>query len=139
MSSVYPGSISDKDITVKSGILNPALWRPKEGLMADRGFTIRDYTDTLQIELFIPAFLKGRNQLPEPEMILSQQISTERVHVERMIQRLKTYHILSGRAIPINMMGSLNQIVVVCALLANFQDPIIAPKKDLQEISPDQN
>ena len=108
--------------------------------MADRGFTIRDYTDTLRIELFIPAFLQGRDQLPEPEIILSQQIATERIHVERMIQRLKTYHILSGRAIPMNMMGSLNQIVAVCALLANFQDPIIAPpKKDLQEISSAQN
>ena len=126
ISSVYPGSISDKDITLKSGILNPALWNPGEGLMADRGFTVKDYTDTLNVKHIIPAFLCGRDQLSEEELITSQQIASERIHVERMIQRLKTYHIFD-KVIPLNMMGSLNQIVAVCGLLSNFQDPIIAP------------
>ena len=92
--------------------------------MADRGFTVKDYTDNLNIKLVIPAFLKGRNQLSEEEVIQTQQIASERIHVERMIQRLKTYHIF----IPMSMMSSLNQIVTVCALLSNFQDPIIAPQ-----------
>ena len=127
ISSVFPGSISDKEITVRSGILNPSLWNPGEGLMADRGFTVKDYTDNLNIKLVIPAFLKGRDQLSEEEVIQTQQIASERIHVERMIQRLKTYHIFD-RVIPMNMMGSLNQIITVCALLSNFQDPIIAPE-----------
>ena len=127
ISSVFPGSISDKEITVRSGLLNPALWNPGEGIMADRGFTVKDYTDNLNIKLVIPAFLKGRDQLSEEEVVLSQQIASERIHVERMIQRLKTYHIFD-RVIPISMMGSLNQIISVCALLSNFQDPIIAAK-----------
>ena len=127
ISPVFPGSISDKEITVRSGLLKPALWNPGEGLMADRGFTIKDYTDNLNIKLVIPAFLKGRDQLSEAEVIQSQQIASERIHVERMIQRLKTYHIFD-RVIPMSMMGSLNQIITVCALLSNFQDPIIAPQ-----------
>ena len=127
ISSVFPGSISDKDITVRSGLLNPSLWNSGEGIMADRGFTIRDYTDNLNIKLVIPAFLQGRDQLSEEEVIITQQIASERIHVERMIQRLKTYHIFD-RVIPLSMMGSLNQIITVCALLANFQDPIIAPQ-----------
>ena len=61
--------------------------------MADRGFTVKDYTDPLHIKLVIPAFFKGRDHLSEEELILSQQIASERIHVERMIQRLKTYHI----------------------------------------------
>ena len=126
ISDVFPGSVSDKDITVKSGLLSPNFWNPGEGLMADRGFTVKDYTDTLHVKLIIPAFLKGRDQLSEEELILSQQIASERIHVERMIQRLKTYHVFD-RVIPINMLGSLNQIIAVCGLLSNFQDPIIAP------------
>jgi hypothetical protein len=125
VSQVCPGSISDKDITVKSGILNKELWSPDEGLMADRGFTIKDYTDPLKVELVIPAFLNGRDALEPDESITSAQIAAERIHVERMIQRLKTFHIF-GRVVPMNMMGSLNQIITVCAILANFQDPIIA-------------
>ena len=128
ISPVFPGSISDKEITVRSGILNPSLWNPGEGLMADRGFTIHEYTDNLNIKLVIPAFLKGKDQLSEKEVIQTQQIASERIHVERMIQRLKTYHIFD-RVIPMNMMGSLNQIITVCALLSNFQEPIIAPQQ----------
>ena len=32
ISSVFPGSISDKDITVKSGLLNCQMWDPGEEL-----------------------------------------------------------------------------------------------------------
>ena len=45
---------------------------------------VKDYTDTLHIKLVIPTFLKGRDQLSEEEFILSQQIASERIHVERM-------------------------------------------------------
>ena len=42
-SSVFPGSISDKDNKVKSELLNCQMWKPAEELMADRGFNIEDY------------------------------------------------------------------------------------------------
>ena len=92
--------------------------------MADRGFAIEDYLSPLGVKLVIPSFLKGRGQLTEKEVIKSQQIANERIHVERMIQRLKCFHIFD-RVIPLQMIGSLNQIIRVCALLCNFQEPII--------------
>ena len=73
----------------------------------------------------MPSFLNGRDQLTQTELVRSQQIASERIHVEWMIQRLKHWHIFD-RVIPINMLGSLNQIIAVCALLCNFQEPIIA-------------
>ena len=127
ISSVFPGSISDKEITIRSGILSPSLWESGDGLMADRGFTIADYTKPLGVELVIPDFLRARKQLTAEEIINSQQIANERIHVERMIQRLKCYHIFD-RVVPLTMIGSLNQIISVCAMLANFQEPIIALK-----------
>ena len=57
ISSVFPGSISDKEITIPSGILNPMLWQIGDGLMADRGFTVSDYTKPLGIQLIFPDFL----------------------------------------------------------------------------------
>ena len=129
ISSVYPGSISDKEITIRSGILNPKLWSHGDGLMADRGFTIKEHLAEMGVDLVIPSFLRGRTQLSELEVVHTQQIANERIHVERMIQRLKCWHIFD-RVIPVNMMGSLNQIITVCALLCNFQDPIIAPNKN---------
>ena len=126
ISSAYPGSISDKNIVVKSGFLSPQLWEPGDSVMADRGFPIAEYLSPLNVKLLIPSFLKGCDQLSENEVVLSQQIARERIHVERMIQRLKCYHIFDG-LIPLSMMGSLNQIITVCGLLANFQKPICKP------------
>ena len=40
ISQLYDGSISDKEIVRRSGILDERLWQPNDGVMADRGFTI---------------------------------------------------------------------------------------------------
>ena len=124
-SFAFPGSISDKKITVnKSGLLNPDLWEPGNELMADRRFTVERYLTPIRVKLIITSFLKGKSQFNEKEIVRSQQIANERIHVERMIQRLKCYHIFH-RVIPLNMIGSLNQIISVCAILSNFQEPIL--------------
>ena len=86
ISSAFPGSISDKNIVVKSGFLYPELWEPGDAIMADRGFLIADYVQPLGVDLIIPSFLKGREQFNENEVVRSQQIAAERIHVERMIK-----------------------------------------------------
>ena len=55
-SSVLSGSISGKDITVKSELLNfgKKTWQPGEELMADRGFTIEDYLSPLEVNSVLP-------------------------------------------------------------------------------------
>ena len=116
ISSAFPGSTSDKQITIKSGLLNPELWNPGEELMADRGFLVEEYLGPLGVGLVMPAFLNGREQFGEKEVVASQQIPSERIHVERMIQRLTYYHMFD-RTIPFNIMGSLNQIVTICGIL----------------------
>ena len=58
ISSVFPGSISDKEITVRSRLLQPKLFKRGGGLMADRGFTIKEYSDKFGIDLIIPSFLE---------------------------------------------------------------------------------
>ena len=131
MSSVFPGPISDKEITIRCGIVSPTLWRKGDGSMADRGFTIAEYTKPIGVDLIIPDFLKGRDLWSAEEMIRIQQIANERIHLERMIYGLKCYHIFDW-VIPLTMFGSLNQIITVCAHLSNVQDPIIAQEVDGQ-------
>lgn len=48
-----------------------------------------------------------------------------RIHVERAIGRIKTFHILA-ETIP-------NQIIFVCAFLTNFQPALVTPPKNLGE------
>ena len=115
ISSAFPGSISDKGIVIKSGLLYPELWEKGDVIMADRGFLIDDYLKPLGVWLIMPSFLQGREQFTGDEVVRSQQIASERIHVERMIQRLKCFHIFD-RVIPVNMLGSLNQIISVCGI-----------------------
>lgn len=55
VSSLYPGSTTDKEITIKSGLLDK-LKRGDE-IMADKGFLIQDEVASLGVTLTIPAFL----------------------------------------------------------------------------------
>ena len=128
VSALYPGKTSDREMVLRSGLLNTRLWERGDECMADRGFTVADLFEPLAVKLRLPSFLSGREQLSVEETVTSQQIAAERVHVERMIQRLKCFQIF-GQPIPLKMAGSVNQLVTVCAILCNLQDPIIAKKR----------
>ena len=52
ISNLYPGSISDKEITRRSGFLNEALWAKNDSIMADRGFLISDDLEILVYHLY---------------------------------------------------------------------------------------
>ena len=124
VSSAYPGSTSDREIVIKSGLLNPMLYEEGDSIMADRGFTIQDLVEPMGVRLIIPSFLSGRQQLSKEETVLTQQIAAERIHVERAIQRLKSYNVLN--CIPVALYDSINEIITVCACLSNMQNPIIS-------------
>lgn len=130
VSQLYPGSISDKEIVQRSGMLNEKLWQVNDSVMADRGFLISDDLKPFGVSLNIPAFLKGRDQLSEGEVKGSQTIASVRIHVERAIQRVKKFQILR-KEIPLLFHGSINQMWTVCTLLCNLMPPLIL--KDTKE------
>ena len=58
VSKLFPGSISDKELTRKSGL--PDLLQGRDSVMADRGFDIQDDLTPLGVKVNIPPFLKGK-------------------------------------------------------------------------------
>ena len=124
ISPVYVGSISDVELTRTCGFLTALSDKPGISIMADRGFTIKDMLKDLNIELNIPPFLDGRRQLPPQEVESGRKIASLRVHVERAIGRIKIFSILKG-VIPLSMARITNQIVCICAFLANFQPALV--------------
>ena len=64
--------------------------------MADRLYTIRDVLKNIGVELNIPPFMQGREQLSAEEVKEGRSISSLRIHVERAIGRMKTFSILKG-------------------------------------------
>ena len=124
VSKLYVGSISDVELTSVSGYLKTLDGKDGVSVMADRGFTIRDLLKEKNISLNIPPFLEGRKQLSTQDIKHGRGIASLRIHVERVIGRIKNYSILKG-TLPISMIRIADQIVSVCAWLTNFQPALI--------------
>ena len=56
ISNSYPGSLSDKEIVRRSGLLNGALWSKNDSIMADGGFLKLEDLESIGVSLNIPAF-----------------------------------------------------------------------------------
>ena len=121
VSKVYPGAISDTDLTIKSGILD--LLDSGDSVMADRGFTIQNELSLIGVKLNIPPFLRGKAQLSSKEMVETRRIASLRIHVERAMERIKNFHIFD-RALPSTFETAAEQVIFICATLSNFHPPL---------------
>ena len=130
VSNLYTGSISDKEITSSSGVLD--LLEPHDSVMADKGFNIEDMLLKRQVLLNIPPFRRGQGQIPDQDVLETKTIAKLRVHVERLIGRVKQYHLFDSD-IPLSIAGSINQLFTVACLLSNFQGPLTKEKESESE------
>ena len=69
LSDLYGGSVSDREITVSSGIIN--LLAPGDSLMADKGFTVQDVCDAHGVKLNIPPFIRDE-QLSHDDLVATR-------------------------------------------------------------------
>ncbi|XP_071392573.1 uncharacterized protein [Centroberyx affinis] len=122
ISPAYGGRSSDKFITSDSGFLE--YLRPGDEVLADRGFTIRDLLCERKVKLTIPAFTKRGAQLSEEDTTSTRRIANVRVHVERIICRLKHFRIIS-QVVPINLAPKIDKILRICASLCNLRGDMI--------------
>lgn len=120
VSSLYQGSISDKEITRSSGILS--LIEEGDEVMVDKGFLIQDLLQCKKATVTIPPFLSKTKsmQFSTKQVSETQQIARLRIHVERAIRRVKEYQIFD-KVLPLSLAGSINQIWCVCCLMTNLR------------------
>lgn len=107
----------------KSGFLNHL----QEGdiVMADKGFNIQDLLAVFGVRLMAPPIMaKGR--ISACASTSTRRIATKRVHIERMIRKLKSFQILR-RVLPLTFKGYISSIVRVVASLVNLQPSVIKP------------
>ena len=138
VSQLFEGSISDKQIVLRSGFLETVKQKVqcgelKEGdaIMADKGFDIGDDLAKVKLKLNIPPFLRDKVGFEEDDVIKTQTIAHHRIHVERAIGKVRRFKIFHS-VIPVSMFGSINQIWSVACFLSNFLNPVLS--KD--ELSP---
>lgn len=97
LSQLYTGSISDRKITERCGI----LYMPFQA--GDKRFDIQDLLDPIGVKLNVHPFLHMQDQKPANDVLQTQQIAAERIQVERAINKIKKkfiYLIRSDSNIP---------------------------------------
>jgi len=93
VSKLYSGSISDKDIVNFSGFLDKL--QPGDAVMADKGFNIQDILARQETVLIAPPIMR-KNNVSARASTATRRVATARVHIERMIRRLKLFHFIRG-------------------------------------------
>ena len=125
-SDVYPGSISDSDITEKAGILN--LIEEEHELMSDRGFAVQELCSIKGIFLNRPK-QKDEDQFTQQEVHRNFDIASTRIHVERFIGRVRDWRILN-KVWPMNQMDLLSPVWQMLCHVVNLVLPPIGPKEE---------
>ncbi|CAM4625785.1 unnamed protein product [Leuciscus chuanchicus] len=122
VSALFEGSMSDREVFRQSGITS--LLTPDMAIMVDKGFLVDDLVPGT---VHRPAFLSKRTQMLEVDVLKTQSIARLRVHVERMIRRVKENKLFDS-IIPLSISGSINQIFTVACLLTNYQNGPLVKK-----------
>lgn len=122
ISELYGGRSSDRFVVRDSGFLD--FIYPHDVVLADRGFPVREEFLLKQAKLVIPPAKKGYAQMTSSEVQQTQKVANVRIHVERVIRRLKHFRFLS-QVISVPMLQYSNDILCVCSAITNLQGPIV--------------
>ena len=96
----WGGRVSDKYLTEHCGFLDHLL--PGDVVMADRGFDVSDSVGLLTATIKMPAFTKGKSQMPAVELEKSRKLAHLRIHVERVIGLLRQKYTFLSETVPID-------------------------------------
>lgn len=119
VSNLYPGSISDKAIVEKSGLLKHFV--AGNLILPDKSFLIQNIVPP-NVSVNVPPFLYN-GKFTASEVKATKSIARCRIHVERANARLKDFRIL--HFIPSCLRCYANKLVQLCAVLVNLQFPLI--------------
>ena len=93
-------------------------------VLADRGFNVKEDMAIKSCRLLVSAYTKGKIQLSKEDVDKSRRLSRIRIHVERVIGRLKSFNVLQTN-IPITQVDILDEIVTICAGLTNLNASVV--------------
>lgn len=125
ISKGYSGRTTDQVIVEECGYLD--ILRPGMEIMADRGFkNIDKLLNDRQCRLVRPPSTKSGEKLSKEEVIQTKRIASLRIHIERVIRRLREYKFLKPHAcIHSKLIPFTDHIVYISCGLINLQEPLI--------------
>ena len=122
-SSVFEGSISDKELCLQSKVAEPLL--PGDVVLADRGFVIEEQLIPKGARLIMPPFKGRRDSFNIEEVTSARLITRARIPIEQFNERVKNWTFFGNRVIPHHYKALLTPIAFVTACLANFTETLV--------------
>lgn len=122
VSKCYGGRASDCFITNDCGIIE--LLEPGDTVLADKGFPlIKTSVEKKNAVVCMPPFLRNGPQFLPDEVEDTYNIASIRIHIKRIMQRMKNFYILDR--VPTTLFNCIDDIVYTICALVNVEDPII--------------
>lgn len=122
VSEAVGGDMSDVELLRKNGILDK--FEKGDQVMADKGFNNKADFLIGDGELIMPEFARKSVQFTESNNVTNAQVYNARIHVERVIGRLKDFKILQG-PIPLVLNDLVDNICIVIGYLVNLSGILV--------------
>lgn len=121
----YGGRTSDAVIVEDCGFLDKL--RPGTGVMADRGFKhIEKFIVEKKCILIRPPSVSAGQKLHKFEVLRTKRIASLRIHIERVIRRVREYRLLRPHScVNLKMVPIMDLVIITACGLINLQRPII--------------
>jgi len=126
LSKIFGGRSSDKKNVMSSGMLDQLDFG--DGVKVDKGFIIENECLERGLILYRPPFKKRSKHFSKDDAMLTAEIASARVHVERVIQRLREFTLLSDQVSNI-FLSYIHNILTVCGALVHLNLPVLASNK----------
>nr|XP_023012459.1 uncharacterized protein LOC111502577 [Leptinotarsa decemlineata] len=118
----YGGKTSNEAIFNGCDFTSPL--DPSEDLVVNKSFWIGKESEDYLVEIIQPSFL-DKKQLSEEEATLTSNTPRTRIHIDRVIQKMKSFKIISSQ-IEWFMIPHMDDAMIVIAGLLNLSPPILS-------------
>jgi DDE superfamily endonuclease len=122
VSNCHPGRISDKQLITYTHVLEQLP--PGSAVMVDKGFLIADIASKYGVEVVMPPLASSAHQFSKEDLNKGRKIASTRIHIERAIERAKSFHILAEE-INNGTLLYISPLVRICFLLTNLTGDLV--------------
>ena len=97
---------------------------PNTKCMADKGFKLKGIFLEHGVNLVQPEFIVKNQPLTPGQVVIQKQVANARIHVERVIGRVRHFRYLTG-TIPFAQRDLITPSVIACCALTNVKNGIV--------------
>ena len=117
VSDTHAGSVTDRFLTEDTNIV--AQFTPGYYVLFDKGFNVQDLFLQYKVTARTPPLIRSKRQFSPSEVAVRKRIARARVHIERVIGRLKEFQLLDHTS-PLNLVDLVDEIWINSCAITNM-------------------